>query len=110
MYDIASGDVLVVAGMEYPIKAAAAWPGARFRSSRATVPASTKRANPESGMISAQVTWLTGLLVTPLMPMSGEQSTGLLEVNALDTSFIALQCFVGDETGFYHLILEDTRR
>lgn len=110
MLDIASGDILVVAEVEYPIKAAAAWPGARFRSRRATVPASTKRANPASGMISSPTTLLTGLLVTPLVPMSGEQSTGLLEANALDTSFIALQCFAGDESGFYHLIIEDTRR
>jgi len=117
MLDIVPGDVLVVAGREYPVKAAAAWTAAGRNTlsmkRAASVDASTKRTaatGADGKRASSPTTYLSGLRITPLDPMSGEKSTGLLEASGLDTPAEALQTFVADGTGFVHLIVEDLLR
>lgn len=116
MLDIVPGDVLVVGSREYPVKAAAAWSAWRYglaMKRAATVSASTKRTattGADGKRASTPTTYLSGLKITPLDPMSGEKSTGMLEASGLDTPAEALQTFVGDGNGFIHLIVEDLQR
>ncbi len=114
MLDIVPGDVLVVGSREYPVRVAASWPAANRAGiairRNATVDASTKRTPTETGKRGTPTTYLTGLKITPLDPMSGDRSTGMLETSGLDTPFVALQSFAQDDDGFVHMLLEDLYR
>ncbi len=109
MIDVKSGDVLVIGAKEYPVKSAADWSG-NFRSitfaRQARTAASTKRSQVSSGKIQPASTFLTGLKVTPLDPVSAELATSA----GLETPFNLRQCFLGDTAGFLHLIVEDLQR
>lgn len=111
MIDVHPGDILVIGSAEYPVKAAAPWTGRggatlAFRRQAKTA-ASTKRRDVAltGGKISAATEYLTGLKVTPLDPVSAE----LAASNGLETPHMLRQCFLGDTTGFLHLIVEDIR-
>ncbi len=109
MLDIKEGDVLVVGANEYPIKASAEWAGMKVTSSfrrLATISASTKRATTSGGKRSAATTYLSGLSMTPLDPVSAELASSV----GLSTPHELKQCYCGDSTGFLHLVIEDLKR
>lgn len=111
MIDIRNGDLLVVNGLEYPVKAAAWWDGSRASVSSflrmATVTASTKRNPPPiSGVRGAPITNLTGLKCTPLDPVDAETRKRLV----IETPHNILQTYVYSTTGFTHLVVEDLKR
>lgn len=108
--DIRQGDYLVVGANEYPIRSCADYAKTGMLSASflrmATISASTKRspaiANGKRGDLATN---LTGLVCSPLDPVSAEQAQRLV----LDTPHELLQTFVSDGTGFVHLVLEDLR-
>ncbi len=111
MIDIREGDILVVSGKDYPIRAVEEWEKellfTRSFSRLATKTAATKRSpGVSSGKVGTAVTNLTGLACLPLDPVSAEVERRL----ALDTPFEILQTFVSDGTGFLHLYLEDLKK
>lgn len=109
MLDIKEGDVLTVNGTDHPVKSAAEWSGAKVSPSfrrLASLSAATKRATTSGGKRSPASTYLTGLTCTPLDPVSAELATSA----GLDTPHELKQCFVGDSTGYLHLIVEDLKR
>jgi hypothetical protein len=114
MIDIVEGDILVVAGREYPVKIAAEWVGkgntASFRR-LATVSASTKRTGTSGGKRSAPTAYLSDLKITPLDPISASAIKSIeLSANELLTPNELKQCYVADSTGFLHLVVEDQKR
>lgn len=109
--DLQEGDLLVVAGKEYPIKSCAEWASNRMNTPgfrrMANVAASTKRAPAMAGgKIAAAATRLTGLKCTPLDPVSPDIQKRV----ALDAPMELLQTFLTDGAGFVHLVLEDLKK
>lgn len=110
MLDIREGDILVVGTKEYPIKSCGEWTDGRMNSigfrHMANLKCSTKRVPAISGgKRGAPAAKLTGLKCTPLDPYAPD----LQEREALKTPHEILQTFVGDETGFVHLKLEQLK-
>lgn len=109
--DIREGDFLVVAAIEYPVKAVEMWTRANFStyafSRIANVTASTKR-NPAiaSGKRGSPVENLTGLSITPLDPVTLEVSERL----GLESPVRLLETFTTDDTGFVHIVVEDLKQ
>ncbi len=103
--DILEGDVLVVAGKEYPIKSCADWNRTgmnnRTFSHYATTSCSTKRTKK-----GEPATNLSNLKCVPLMPVDAELRKRL----ALETPNELKQTFLVDASGFVHLILEELKR
>jgi hypothetical protein len=109
-YDIVNGDILVVGSEQYPIRSVAFWGGygrVGSISHLATVTASTKRSPAISGgKVGAPVTSVASLRCSPLDPVDPELRQRL----SLETPHELLQTYVPDETGFFHLILEELKR
>lgn len=109
-YDIVNGDILVVGGEEYPIRSVAHWSGYGTVGSirhLATMTAATKRSPVISGgKVGAPVTQEAGFSCSPLDPVDPELRQRL----GLQTPHELLQTFVPDETGFFHLVLEELKR
>jgi hypothetical protein len=109
MVDIREGDILVIGTKEYPVKACSDWAKTGTYSASfqrlATISATTKRATTSGDKRLAASTYLTGLTVTPLDPVSAE----LASTMGLDTPHELLQTFIADTTGFLQLILEDLK-
>lgn len=109
--DITNGDILVVAGREYPIRSVAFWEGPILAFGfgfMATKTASTKRSPAISGgKVGTPVTQEANITCTPLDPVDPEIRQRL----ALDTPHEVLQTFVPDgSNGFFHLVLEELKR
>lgn len=107
--DIVEGDVLIVNGRDYPIRAVAPWPGAIRRSPAfarfATVTASTKRSPAmTAGTRSAPVVHLTEIKVTPLYPVDPER----VGATKTETPRILLECFA-DGDPFLRITVEDLK-
>ncbi len=111
MLDIKEGDVLTVGGLDYQIKSVAEWSGQKvtptFRR-LASLSAATKRATMDAltGKRTAATTYLSNLTCTPLDPVSAE----LASTMGLDTPHELKQCFLGDSTGFLHVVIEELKR
>ena len=109
--DILEGDLLTVAGVDYPVRSVAEWsfPMRQSGSMRRmmTVLGSTKRS---PGMVGGKrgdpVEKLTGLYFTPLDPADPDIKQRL----ALDTPHELLQTYVTDGSVTLVLILEDLKR
>ena len=108
MTDILEGDLLVVGTDEHPIKAVEVWSKANFNTRgfirMASVSMSTKRVPViVDGKRGTATTKLSGLKGTPLDPVSAE----VIERLGLDSPVRLLETFIGDSTGFLHLIVEE---
>jgi len=109
--DIREGDVLVVAGTEYPIKACGEWAWgyvhARGMRRMCSATASTKRTPDMSGGKRGPIAdHLTGLRCTPLDPVDPNLAQRL----ALNTPHELLQSYVDGGDIFYELVVEDLKR
>jgi hypothetical protein len=104
--DIREGDVLTVAGKDYPVRSAAGY--VRFGITRtfqrlATVEASTKRAPAfAGGKRGAPEVYLDSVLCSPLDPVDPELRQRL----GLSSPYELAQTYVADEDGFIKLVLE----
>ena len=112
MINIREGDVLVVGGQNYPVKAVEEWTQANWNTKSfqrmAIVSATTKR-NPTvdaNGKRSTATSNLTGLSITPLDPIDLEVSQRL----GLDSPARMLETFIADSTGFVHVVVEDLKQ
>lgn len=107
--NIREGDLLVVAGKEYPVKSCGEY--TEFGSTpafrkMATVEASTKRTPVAVGAIRGAPSQVLGSLwVTPLDPVDQElrAKVGVNSIHEL------LQTFAADSTGYVMLVLEDLK-
>lgn len=112
MLDIQEGDILVVAGVEYPIRVSAEWSSHGFRSSQGmrrvtNVAAATKRPAPlTQGVRGQPAIFLDQLWITPLDPVSPE----LKERLRLNTPHTLLECYTLDSGRFWHLVVEELRQ
>jgi hypothetical protein len=111
MLDVIEGDLLTVSGRDYPIKSVAEWSGQKvtptFRR-LASLSAATKRSTKDdaTGKRTAATTHLSNLTCTPLDPVSAELASSM----GLDTPHELKQCFLGDTSGFVHVVIEDLKR
>lgn len=109
MINIREGDMLVVSGKDYPIKAVEEWVKANWNTKSfqrmATLTVSTKRPPTvgADGKRGTSATSLTGLKATPLDPASQE----VIERLALESPVKLLETFIADSTGFVHLVVEE---
>ena len=109
--DIKSGDILTVAGIDYPIKTASVYPCKMIVNQAFTrmadVEASTKR-NP--GMVNGKrgepQVHLVNVYLTPLTPADSET----VQRQGLDTPTRMLETFTADEDSFCHVLIEDLVR
>ena len=103
--NIQSGDVLLVANREYPIRSCAEWASTHMNTlgfrRMASVSASTTRTQK-----GEPTPVLTGLTCTPLDPVDPDLKRRL----ALESPYELLQTFLTDGNGFVHLVLEDLKR
>jgi hypothetical protein len=111
MLDVLEGDILVVAGRQYPIRSAAQWQSSKFMlrnfQRMATVTASTLRPAPVTGGKRGEpVTQIASLLCTPLDPADPEVRARI----ALETPHELLETFIADDDGFIDLVIEDLKR
>ena len=107
--DLREGDILVVAGAEYPIRSCAAWEWGHGRAMQrmCTKTATTKRSPAVSGgKRGVPVTKLFDLRCTPLDPLTAE----LAQRVGLDTPHELLQTYVDGGDVYYELVLEDLKR
>ncbi len=109
MIDIVEGDVLVVNGKEYPIRAVGEWadfpPNSLAFKRLATVTAATKRSPAlTSGVRGAMTINLIGVRCTPLDPVDAERRSRL----KLNTPNELLETFV-DGDPYLRLTLEDLK-
>lgn len=109
--DIREGDILLVDGVEYPIRSVARW-ALRAANSigflrMANVTASTKRPPTLSatGTRAAPVTYLIGIRCTPLDPIDAELRGRLM----LNTPHEILETYV-DGDPYLRLMVEDLRK
>lgn len=107
--DIQNGDVLAVGGREYRVKAVAAWDGvaatASFRR-QATLTAMTLRnPAPVNGKVGAPEIKHLGLKCTPLDPVDPDTVRSM----GLSAPLTTKQTFVVDETGYFHVFVEDLK-
>lgn len=110
--DIKEGDILVVAGVDYPVRAVSEYSSERLNNTRTfqtytTVDATTKRSPAvSSGKRGAPVANLTGLKCTPLDPVDAETRRRL----GLETPHELKQTFLADSFGYIFLVLEELKR
>lgn len=111
MIDIVEGDLLRVASTDKPVKHVGEWENNVTLLSRGMrrmmrTPCSTKRATISGTKRSAPTAYLTGLKCSKLDPVTAELASSI----GLDTPQELKQCFVGDESGYLRLIVEDNKR
>ena len=107
--DIQEGDFLVVAGVDYPIKACSTWVWGYGRAMQRllTVTATTKRTPAMvNGKRGAPTTHLTGVRCMPLDPASPD----IAQRAGLNTPHMLLQTVADGGDTFYELVLEDLKR
>lgn len=108
--DVKEGDILVVDGVDYPIRSVGSWAWGRTRNGMRrllTVVAATKRQPAMSGgKRGAPVTYLTGLRCMPLDPADPD----VMQRMALNTPHELLQTVIDGGDTFYALIVEDLKR
>lgn len=105
MLDIVNGDVLEVAGVEYPIRAVAAWTmtnPARSFEVMATMSASTKRAGLAGGQRSL-LTKLVGVMIFPFQPVEDDT---IAKIPNISSPHKVRQTFVRDDEAVVQLIVE----
>lgn len=109
MLDVRNGDVLVLSGTEYPIKACEAWPWPA--GTRGFIPflgavASTKRSpGMSSGKRGEPVAHLAGVPCTELYPATPD----ILKREDLQTPHTLMQIYLDGAGAVYALVVEDLR-
>lgn len=107
--DIREGDLLTVAGVDYPIRSCAAWAWGNGRAMHRLlkVEASTKRSPAvTAGKRGTPVVNLAGIYCTPLDPLTAD----LAQRVGLDTPHELLQTYADGGDVYYELVLEDLKR
>lgn len=106
MIDIKEGDILMVAGVEYPVQSVGDYTNFPISPSfrkLASVTASTRRIPPMSGgKTSSPVEYLTGLKILPLAPIEAE----LRERLELSTPYELARTYAADEEGYIEVTVE----
>ncbi len=109
MLDVREGDVLVIGGVDYPIRSCEAWPWLtasrvlRFANQTGTIKRSPGMVGGKRGEPAVH---LTGVRCTMLYPASAE----LMQRPDLQTPHLLRQCYLDGSDTVYSLAVEELRR